>query len=224
MNALELVPVERTRGLGEVVHRSLRWQTEAQRHVAELEVEVDERHLLAALGEAHGQVRRRQRLAGAALRPEDADEPRVLVLERRVRTLLAGHELVDLEADLLRRRREHDDVVCAGLERAPEEAVGRPVPEHHDVQVRVLAGHSVQEQQGAVRVAGAGDEQQIGDAAAQPAHRLFGAGDDADDVEVLAAGQRVLHVLGVDTGLDSEKCLYRAARHQCCSPAPTSEA
>ncbi len=152
--------------LGEVVHGSLRRQTEAQRHVAELEVEVDERHLLAALGEADGQVRRRQRLAGAALRPEDADEPRVLVLERRVRTLLAGHELVDLEADLLRRRREHDDVVCAGLERAPEEAVGRPVSQHHDVQLRVLAGHPVEEQQGAVRVAGAGDEQQIGDATA----------------------------------------------------------
>ena len=111
----------------------------------------------------------RERLAGAALRPEDADEARVLVLERRLGALLAGHELVDLEADLLRRRREHDDVVCAGLERAPEEAVGRPVPEHHHVQLGVLAGHSVQEQQGAVRVAGAGDEEQVGDAAAQPA-------------------------------------------------------
>ena len=166
------------------------------------------------------EVRRGQRLAGAALRPEDADEPRVLVLQRRVRTLLAGHELVDLEADLLRRRREHDDVVCAGLERAPEEAVGRPVAQNHDVEIGILAGHPVQEQQGAVRIAGAGDEEQIGDAAAQPAHRLFGAGDDGDDVEVLAAGQRVLYVLGVDTGLDSEECLYRAARHQCASLLP----
>ena len=136
------------------------------------------------------------------------------VMSGVVRALLAGEQLVDLEADLLRRRREHDDVVCAGLERAPEEAVGRPVPENHDVQVGVLAGHPVQEQQGAVRVAGAGDEQQIGDAAAQPAHRLVGAGDDSDDVEVLAAGQRVLHVLGVDAWLDCEECLYRAARHQ----------
>ena len=47
--------------------------------------------------------------------------------DRRLGALLAGQQLVDLEADLLRRRREHDDVVCAGLERAPEEAVGRPV-------------------------------------------------------------------------------------------------
>ena len=79
----------------------------------------------------------------------------------RVGALLAGHELVDLEADLLRRRREHDDVVCAGLERAPEEAVGRPVPEHHHVQLGVLAGHAVQEQERAIRVAGAGDEEQV---------------------------------------------------------------
>ena len=58
---------------------------------------------------------------------EDADEPRVLVL-RGVSTLLPREQLVDLEADLLRRRREHHDVVCAGLERAPEEAVGDPCP------------------------------------------------------------------------------------------------
>ena len=211
---LELVPVEHAGGLREVVDGLLGRQPEAQRHVAELEVEVDERHALAALREAHGEVRRRQRLAGAALRAEDADEPRVLVDGRRVRALLAGHELVDLEADLLRRRREHDDVVCAGLERAPEEAVGRPVPEHHHVQVGALAGHRIQEQQGAVRVAGAGDEEQVRDAATEPAQRLLGAVDDADDGEVLAAGQRVLHVLGVDARLDCEEGLYRAARHQ----------
>ena len=134
--------------------------------------------------------------------------------ERRLRALLAGHR-----ACWISKR------ICSGvagsmtMSSAPasnarrRKPLGDPWPEHHDVEVRVLAGHPVQEQQGAVRVAGAGDEQQIGDAAAQPAHRLFGAGDDADDVEVLAAGQRVLYVLGVDTGLDSEKCLYRAARH-----------
>ena len=211
---LELVPVEDARRLGEVVDRLLRRQAETERNVAELEIEVDERDLLAALREADGEVRRRQGLAGAALRPQDADQPGVLVDRRRVRALLSGHELVDLEADLLRGRRKHDDVVCAGLERAPEEAVGRPVPEHHHVQLGVLTGHSVQEQQGAVRVTGAGDEEQVGGAAAQPRQRLVGTGDDADDVEVLAAGQRVLHLLDDDTRLDSEECLYRAARHQ----------
>ena len=211
---LQLVPVERARRLRQVVHGLLRRQPEAERDVAELEVEVDQGDTLAFLREADREVRRRQGLARPALRPEDADEPRVLVDERRLGPLLAGHELVDLEADLLRRRREHDDVVRAGLERAPEEAVRRPVAQHHDVQVRGLAGHRVQEQQRAVRVAGAGDEEQVGDASAQPRQRLLGAGDDADDAEVLAAGQRVLDVLGVDTGLDGEKCVYRAARHR----------
>ena len=55
-----------------------------------------------------------------------------------VPALLPGEQLVDLEADLLRGRREHDDVVCAGLERAPEEAVRRPVTQDHHVQVGVL--------------------------------------------------------------------------------------
>ena len=142
----QLVPVERAGGLGEVVDRLLRRQPEAQGDVAELEVEVDERHLLAALREADGEVGGGERLARPALRAEDADEPRVLVLRGDLDARLARHELVDLEADLLGRRREHDDVVCAGLERAPEEAVGRPLPEHPHVELGVLAGHSVQEQ------------------------------------------------------------------------------
>ena len=62
----------------------------------------------------------------------------------------------------------------------------------------------VEEQQRAIRVAGAGDEEQVRDASAQPRERLLGSGDDADDVEVLAAGQRVLDVLGVDSGFDGE--------------------
>ena len=123
---------------------------------------------LAALREADGEVRGRQRLARAALRAEDADEARALDRHRGLGALLAREQLVDLEANLLGSRREHDDVVCAGLERAPEEAVGRSVSQNHDVQVGVLAGHGVQEQQGAVRVAGAGDEQQVCDAVSQP--------------------------------------------------------
>ena len=121
---VELVGVERARGLGEVVDRSLGREPEAERDVAELEVEVDERDLLAALREADGEVGRGQRLARAALGPEDADELRVLGDHRRLVALLAREQLVHLEAHLLGRRREHDDVVCAGLERAPEEAVG----------------------------------------------------------------------------------------------------
>ena len=119
---------------------------------------------------------------------------------------------------LVRGRREHDDVVCAGLERAPEEAVRRPVTQDHHVQVRVLLGHRVQEQQGAVRVTGAGDEEQVGRMAAQPPQGLFGPGDHSRDVEVGVCGQRVLHVAGVDPGLDDEECCDRAARHQTLRP------
>jgi hypothetical protein len=111
MNACSLSQSSAPGRLREVVHRLLRRKPEAEGDVAELEVEVDERDPLAALREADGEVRRRQRLAGAALRAEDADEPRVLVLRRDLDARLARHELVDLEADLLRRRREHDDVV-----------------------------------------------------------------------------------------------------------------
>jgi hypothetical protein len=58
---------------------------------------------------------------------------------------------------------------CAGLERAPEEAVGRPVAEHHHVQrPGFWRATAVQEQQGAIRVAGAGDEEQVRDAAREP--------------------------------------------------------
>ena len=120
---VELVGVERARRLGEVVDGSLGREPEAERDVPELQVEVDERDLLASLREADGEVGRGQRLAGAALGPEDADEPRVLGDQRRLVSLLSREQLVHLEAHLLGSRREHHDVVCAGLERAPEEAV-----------------------------------------------------------------------------------------------------
>ncbi len=85
--------------------------------------------------------------------------------------------------------------------------------QNHDVQVRVLAGHGVQKQQGAIRVAGTGDEEQVRDPDAQPAQRILGAGDGADDAEVLAAGQGVLDAFGVDSGLDCEEGFDGAAWH-----------
>src|SRR5919109_1520886 len=49
-----------------------------------------------ALAKRDGEVARRQRLAGAALRPEDADEPGVVPRNRLLRALLAREQLVDL--------------------------------------------------------------------------------------------------------------------------------
>ena len=42
--------------------------------------------------------------------------------------------------------------------------------------------------------------------------------DHSRDVEVRVCGQRVLHVAGVDPGLDDEECCDRAARHQALRP------
>ena len=73
---VELLVVERRAGLHQVVHRPLGREPEGEADVAELEVEVDEDDVRVALGERDGEVRRDERLPGAALRPEDRDERR----------------------------------------------------------------------------------------------------------------------------------------------------
>jgi hypothetical protein len=78
------------------------------------------------------------------------------------------------------------------------------LPEDHHVHLGALAGHRVQQQEGAVRVAGTGDEQQVGGAVTQPVQSLVGSGDHCHDVEVVVLGQGLLHVLGVDARLDGE--------------------
>ena len=56
----------------------------------------------------------------------------------RLGSLLPCEELVDLEAHLVPGGREHDDVVGSRLERAPQEPVRRPVPEHDDRELGVV--------------------------------------------------------------------------------------
>ena len=68
---VELLVVERRAGLHQVVHRPLGREPEREADVAELEVEVDEDDVRVALGERDREVRRDERLPGAALRPED---------------------------------------------------------------------------------------------------------------------------------------------------------
>src|SRR5436189_9196 len=161
-------------------------------------------------------------LAWSARRAEDDDEARGVRNARTlVDSLLAGEQLVDLEAHLLAAGRKHHDVVCAGLERAPEEAVRRPVPEHHDREVGVLLVHGVEEQQGAVRVAGAGDEEHVRRAVAQPAEGLLGPRDHADDAELVVGRQGLLDLLGVYTGLDCKEGFDRAARHRRATSEPS---
>ena len=72
---LELLGVERALGEGEVVDRLLRAEAHAEGDVAELEVEVDDDGALARFLERDREVRRDERLAGAALRAEHDDQP-----------------------------------------------------------------------------------------------------------------------------------------------------
>ena len=73
---VELLLVERAAGADEVEDRLLGGQPHAEADVPELQVEVDQRDRLAVLGERDREVGRGQRLAGAALGAEHADQRR----------------------------------------------------------------------------------------------------------------------------------------------------
>src|SRR3954447_24213830 len=106
--SLELVLIEGGAGLHEVVDRRFGHEPETEADVSELEVEVDEAHPLSALRQGYGEIDRRQRLPGAALRPEDADERRLL--DRRVRPVAVAprHRLLEDEAHVIGRLWKHD--------------------------------------------------------------------------------------------------------------------
>ena len=72
------------------------------------------------------------------------------------------------------------------------------------MQVGALPRDVVEQHERAIRVPGAGDEQDVHGALAEPPHRLVGVLSDRDDVEVGVVRQGLLHLLGVDAGLDAE--------------------
>src|SRR3954447_16302187 len=106
--SLELVLVERGASLHEVVDRRFGHEPETEADVSELEVEVDEAHPLSALRQGYGEIDRRQRLPGAALRPEDADERRLLDGRVRAVAVAPGHRLLEHETNLVGRLWKHD--------------------------------------------------------------------------------------------------------------------
>ncbi len=120
---VELLVVERRAGLHQVVHRPLGREPEGEADVAELEVEVDQDDVRVALGERDREIRRDERLPGAALRSEDGDDRGSRLTGNR-KSLLSRDDLLECEGDLLRRLRKRDHVVGARFERLPEEAVG----------------------------------------------------------------------------------------------------
>jgi hypothetical protein len=82
-----------------------------------------------------------------ALRPEHADHRREGGPRRNGGTELAGNGLFEGEADLFRRSREHDDVVGARLEDAPDEAVRRPMAENDDRALGALLHSAVDQEE-----------------------------------------------------------------------------
>ena len=209
---LELLRVERAARLREVVDRLVGREPECEADVAELEVEVDDGDLVARLGEAHRQVARRQRLAGPALRAEHADHRR----ERRprsptARALLSGHRLLEHEADVRRILRQRQDVVGAGLEDPADEPVRRARRKHDHRPVRALLHRAVDQVERAVRVAGAGDDEEIGRSLLQRRPAVLEAVDDADDLDVGIDGQRRLNSLVVDALVEGDERSDRVA-------------
>jgi hypothetical protein len=73
---VDLLGVDRAAGLGEIEDRPFRNEPEGQPDIAELQVEIDDRHLVAVLREADCEVAGCQRLARAPLGSEHADHRR----------------------------------------------------------------------------------------------------------------------------------------------------
>ena len=187
---VELLVVEGRAGLHQVVHRPLGREPEGEADVAELEVEVDEDDVRVALGERDREVRRDERLAGAALRAEDRDD-RGGRLAGHGEALAPGDDLLERERDLLRRLRERDHVVRARLERLPEEAVGRGLAHHDDRPVGPVLDGVVHHGRHAVVVAVAADDDHVAGLLEElpPVVEMLGV---ADDLERCVALERLL--------------------------------
>ena len=83
--------------------------------------------------------------------------------------------------------RQHHDVVGAGCEDAPREAVRRAVREHDDGTARPLGDRVVDQVENRLRLAGAGDHEQVVRGLVEPDPRLVDAGDQADDLDLVGA-------------------------------------
>ena len=137
--ARELLRIELARCDDEVVHRLRRLETEHDRRVPELKVEIEEeRALLLLLGEHRGEARGDHGLARAALRREhrhDATSVRCcLQLPSRMRGLPDG------EDDVVRELRQQQNVGDVHLDRGLEHRSGlRARRNENDGRARVLA-------------------------------------------------------------------------------------
>src|SRR5215213_10370051 len=150
--ALELFGVDRAAGLEEVVDRPVGREAETEPDVAELEVEVDESYRPAPGREAHREVRRDERLTGAALRAQHGHERSGRKTAGSGGARLARHRLLQGELDAVLRLRQHYDVIGADLEDAPNEPVRRALGEDDHRTAGPLASGSLDQVERPVRV------------------------------------------------------------------------
>src|SRR5947207_5654025 len=95
--AVELVEVEASARLGQVIDGAVGGDPEREAYIPELEIEVNNGYLLTKPRERDGQVAGGQRLSGSALGAEHADQwCRGDAAARRPATA-SGHDLLDRE-------------------------------------------------------------------------------------------------------------------------------
>ena len=202
---VDLVRIDRAARHRKVVDRDIRWQAERETDVAELEVEVDQNHALAALGQHDGEVRGRERLARTALRPEHRHDPRVVLPRRGVRAQAPLYRLVDREAHLLARLGEREDVLGAELEDPPDEAGGRTVGKEDHRSVGIEAHRPVDEKHRPVGEPAAGDDDDVELLGLEGRRCAVEAGHDAVEPNAIVTRKQADEVIGVEPVLDGQQ-------------------
>ena len=115
---------------------------------------------MSCCGERHREVGRHQRLAGAALRPENRDQRRGR-LARDHDSLAPRDHLLERERDLARSLRERDHVVGSGRERLAQEPVRRALAQNDDRPAGTIRNHAVDHLGHAAVLIRAGDDDDV---------------------------------------------------------------
>src|SRR3954451_1772122 len=119
----ELLHVEFSGCHDEVIDRLLGLDAHHDRRIAELQVEVEQQRLATLLGERSREVRRGDRLAGAALRREHRDHAAGLDSRDDRRLALGVRGLADREDHVVHQLREDEHVGDVGRQRFLEQLV-----------------------------------------------------------------------------------------------------
>jgi hypothetical protein len=209
--ALDLVGVERPARLDEVEDRPLGDESQRQADVPELQIEVDDRHLLAGERQGDGEVGAREGLADAALGTQHADERRQRAGARCRAAGPAGDRLLHGEPELRRDRRRllavrpHDEVVGTGLERVLYEAIGRRRGEHDDRALGIAAGGLPDEPECLLGLRRAGDDHDVAVLLAERRPALLQAREHGRDLDAARVREDVADARLVRAGVERDE-------------------